>query len=77
MNGDLLLNTGDPININDYYDTYKKEPKETINGLSSLVREKLEALIINIKDSENYEPIYFLLHRFPKKIEGKNCRGKI
>ena len=76
MNGNLLLNAGDPININDYYDAYKNEPKETINGLSLLVRDRLESLMINIKDSENYESIYFLLHRFPKKEEGKTIAEK-
>ena len=76
MNGDLLLNAGDPIDISDYYKKHEKEPAETINNLSSEVYNKLEKLIINIKDIENYESIYFLLHKIPLKDKNKSILSK-
>ena len=76
MNGDLLLNAGDPINISEYYNKHKKEPAETINNLSSEVYNQLEKLMINIKDLENYESIYFLLHKIPIKSNPKSILSK-
>ena len=59
MNGDLLLNAGDPISIDEYYDKYQKEPAETINKLTAHVYEKLKTKVINIKDLDNYNAIYY------------------
>ncbi len=76
MNGDLLLNAGDPIDVSNYYKKHKKEPAETINNLSSEVYNNLEKLLINIKDLENYESIYFLLHKIPIKSNYKSIYSK-
>ena len=64
MNADVLLNVGDPIKINDYFDKYVKSPGEIINKLTQKVRQNLESVLIHIKDDENYDEIYYLLHRF-------------
>ena len=76
MNGDLLLNAGEPIDISEYFKKHKKEPAETINNLSTEVYNRLEKLMINIKDLENYESIYFLLHKIPFKSNQKSILFK-
>ena len=65
MNKDVLLNVGEPININKYFNEYVKSPVEVINRLTQQVRRNLESVLIHIKDDENYDEIYYLLHRFP------------
>ena len=64
MNKDVLLNVGEPININEYFNEYVKSPVEVINRLTQQVRRSLESVLIHIKDDEYYDEIYYLLHRF-------------
>ena len=64
MNSDVLLNVGKPININNYFDEYVKNPVEILKKLTDQVRENLESVLIHIKDDENYDEIYYLLHSF-------------
>jgi len=74
MNADILINVGDPINISDYYGESVKNSAEATNKLTTRVEDKLKDLLINISDSENYNDIYYLLHKFPlksKKVEEK------
>ncbi len=65
MNGDLLLNAGEPIDISKYFEKYINEPAETINKLSSYVFEQLKSLMISIDDLDNYDSIYYLVHKIP------------
>ena len=69
MNSDILLNVGEPININNFFDEYVKSPVEVLNKLTHQIRQNLESVLIHIKDDENYDEIYFLLHRFSLKNE--------
>jgi 1-acyl-sn-glycerol-3-phosphate acyltransferase len=69
MNSEVLLNVGDPIKVSDYYSSYQENSAETINRLSLKIGEDLGSLIINIEDLENYDELYYLLHRFPLKEE--------
>ena len=71
MNADVLLNVGNPIKINDYFEEYVKNPVEVINKLTQQVRQNLELVLINIQDHENYDEIYYLLHRFSLNNENK------
>ena len=74
MNADILLNVGDPINIREYYDEYLKNNAETINKLTNEIGRQLKDLVLDITDSENYEEIYFMLHRTP--LRSKNVIDK-
>ena len=70
MNSDILLNVGNPIDVSEYYDQFQENNVETINKLTFKVFDELRTLVINVEDQENYEEIYYLLHRFPlsKKV---------
>ena len=59
MNSDILLNVGEPININNYFDEYVKSPVEVLNKLTHQIRQNLESVLIHIKDDKNYDEIYF------------------
>ena len=71
MNADVLVNVGNPISIGDYFDDYDKNPVETVNKLTQKVRQNLKSVLIHIEDIENYDEIYYLLHRFPLNNEKK------
>ena len=76
MNGSLYLNAGKPIDVSDYYEGHKKNPSETINILSDRVYHTLGSLIIDIRDDENYDELYYLLHRVPLKTNSKKVSLK-
>ena len=40
------------------------------------IGEDLGSLIINIEDIDNYDELYYLLHRFPLKEEHKELKRK-
>lgn len=65
MNSDILLNVGEPIKVSDYYSKFIENSVEAINKLTLKLADDLESLIINIQDIENYDELYYLLHRFP------------
>lgn len=65
MNADILLNVGDPIKVSDYYSGFEKNSTEAINKLTLKIADDLKSLMINIQDLENYDELYYLLHRFP------------
>ena len=76
MNGSLYLNAGKPIDVSEYYENHKKNPSETINNLSERIYKTLDSLIINIRDDENYDELYYLLHRVPLKTNSKKVSLK-
>jgi len=55
--GDLFMNWGEPIIVNDYKDLYNKNPNIAYSEITSRIYKELDALILNIQDSENYEEI--------------------
>ena len=69
MNSEILLNVGDPIKVSDYYSIFVENNAEAINKLTLKIGEDLGSLIINIEDLENYDELYYLIHRFPLKEE--------
>tara|TARA_Y100000992_G_scaffold283237_1_gene232371 strand:+ start:28 stop:1353 length:1326 start_codon:yes stop_codon:yes gene_type:complete len=76
MNSEILLNVGDPIKVSDYYSEYEENSAEAINKLTLKIGKDLESLIINIRDRENYDELYYLLHRFPLKEDKAELKRK-
>ena len=76
MNSEVLLNVGDPIKVSDYFSSYEENSVEAINKLTLKIGKDLGSLIINIEDLENYDELYYLLHRFPLKEEHIELKRK-
>ena len=55
--GDVLVNFGEPILVNDYKDDFMENPNKAYVNLNKEISSKLTSLIINITDSDNYEEI--------------------
>lgn len=73
---DMMIRFGKPISLTPYYDLYKEQPRQAMRKVNELVRTKIEELMLNINDLENYEEIDFLREsRFGKQyavIHGLN-----
>ena len=76
MNSEILLNVGDPIKVSDYYSEFEENSAEAINKLTLKIGKDLESLIINIRDREYYDELYYLLHRIPLKEDKVELKRK-
>ena len=76
MNGSLYLNAAKPIDVSDYFENYKSNPSETVNKLSDHVYAELSDLMINIKDDDHYDQLYYLLHRVPLSTNENSVKLK-
>jgi hypothetical protein len=57
IRGDVLINFGEPILVNDYKAVYDESPSKAYVNLNKDISESLSSLIINIADRENYAEI--------------------
>tara|TARA_B100001758_G_scaffold234100_1_gene232992 strand:+ start:409 stop:1746 length:1338 start_codon:yes stop_codon:yes gene_type:complete len=77
MNAEMLSIVGKPIDVSDYYEAYQNNPTETINNLTKDIASQLKEVMLDIKDQENYQAIYNLLHRFPIQSKKKPISEKV
>lgn len=77
MNAEMLMDFGEPIDVSDYYQDYQNNPSETINTLTKEIANRLRALVLDIKDEENYINIYNVLHKFPIQPKNKSIQKKV
>ncbi len=56
----FLIKYGTPISLKPYYELYKTKPRTAQREINKLVRAQIEGLMLNIKDLDNYEEVYFL-----------------
>ena len=52
---DLFIHYGKPINVSDFYDSYKENPQKGMNELKMRIAEKLSKVMIDIQSEEYYE----------------------
>ena len=57
---DVLIRFGEPISLVPYYELYKEQPRQAMREVNAIVRAKIEELMLNINNLENYEEIDFL-----------------
>lgn len=57
---DMMIRFGEPISLAPYYDLYKEQPRAAMRQVNEIVRAKIEELMLNINDLENYEEIDYL-----------------
>lgn len=80
MQQDLLMNIGEPIHLSELYDTYKENPERARHLLNLKARERVENLMLNIEEVDNYDAVEQLCEMYVpvyKKKKGiKNWRLK-
>jgi hypothetical protein len=55
--GDLLVNWGDPILVNNYQEVFEANPNKAYIDLTEDIQRSLEPLVVNIPDDEHYQEI--------------------
>ena len=57
---DMMIRFGEPISLVPYYERYKEQPRQAMREVNAIVRAKIEELMLNINNLENYDEIDFL-----------------
>ena len=71
----LLVNFGDPVNVIDYYDEYKKNPAVALNMIKDELSGRIKKVMINIESDEYYDLINDARKIFRREVclkTGKN-----
>lgn len=74
----LFINYGEPINVSDYYEEYKKNPPRGMNLLRERVATELKKYMIHIESDEYYDMIdnirFIYLPQMANKMGFKNTK---
>jgi hypothetical protein len=57
---DMLIKFDRPISLKPYYERYKEQPREVMMELNTLVRNRIQEMMLHISDLEHYDQIDFL-----------------
>ena len=57
---DMLIKFDRPISLKPYYERYKEQPRETMMEVNSLVRSRIQDMMLHVSDLEHYDQIDFL-----------------
>lgn len=72
MQNDALFTIGEPFTFEELYDTYREHPERGRYLLSAKARERVEGMILNIEDNENYEAVEQLCRMYVPVYEKKH-----
>jgi hypothetical protein len=56
----MLIKFGEPISLKQYYDEYRESPRETMVKINTIVRNRIQEMMLHIEDLENYNAIDFI-----------------
>ena len=72
IQNDVLFSIGEPFTFADLYDTYKEHPERARYLLTRRARAKVEALMFNVEEPENYEAVEQLCQMYVPLYERQN-----
>ena len=72
IQNDVLFQIGEPFTFADLYDTYKEHPERARYLLTRRARERVEALVLNVEDPDNYEAVELLCQMYVPLYERAN-----
>lgn len=76
IQNDVLFSIGEPFTFADLYDIYKEHPERARYLLTKRAREKVEALMFNVEEPENYEAVEQLCQMYVPLYEQRNSLKK-
>lgn len=64
MQSDMLVVCGEPISLKPYYELYKTKPRTAQREVNREVRHRVESLMLNINDLDNYDAIDYIRNSY-------------
>lgn len=71
MQNDALFTIGKPFTFEEFYDIYREHPERGRYLLTAKARERVEGMILNIEDADNYEAVEQLCRMYVPVYEKK------
>ncbi|MBR0363259.1 MAG: hypothetical protein IIX38_05645, partial [Alistipes sp.] len=57
---DMLIKFDRPISLKPYYERFKEQPREVMMEVNTLVRDRIQDMMLHVSDLEHYDQIDFL-----------------
>ena len=61
IRNDMLVKFSEPLKASEFYELYKTKPQRAIRDLTELMWNRVESMMLDIRDRENYETLRFIL----------------
>ena len=71
---EVMLKIGEPLSLKDYYEQYKTKPRTARRSINAEIRGRIENMMLNITDLDNYEAIDYLRLTYGRRY-CKLCGG--
>ena len=68
---EALYRFGEPVHLQSYYELYKTKPRTAQREVNKIVRQRIQAMMLDVQDVENYDVVDWTLSNSPYKGEGK------
>ena len=57
---EALYRFGEPVHLQPYYELYKTKPRTAQREVNKIVRQRIQAMMLDVQDVENYDVVEFL-----------------
>ena len=74
---EALYRFGEPVHLQPYYELYKTKPRTAQREVNKIVRQRIQAMMLDVQDVENYDVVDWTLSNSPCKGEGEELPSSI
>ena len=74
---EALYRFGEPVHLQPYYELYKTKPRTAQREVNKIVRQRIQAMMLDVQDVENYDVVDWTLSNSPYKGEGEELPSSI
>ena len=60
---EALYRFGEPVHLQPYYELYKTKPRTAQREVNKIVRQRIQAMMLDVQDVENYDVVEFLMDK--------------
>ena len=60
---EVLYRFGEPVHLQPYYELYKTKPRTAQREVNKIVRQRIQAMMLDVQDVENYDVVEFLMDK--------------
>ena len=74
---EALYRFGEPVHLQSFYELYKTKPRTAQREVNKIVRQRIQAMMLDVQDVENYDVVDWTLSNSPYKGEGEELPSSI
>ncbi|MDY2942125.1 MAG: 1-acyl-sn-glycerol-3-phosphate acyltransferase, partial [Paludibacteraceae bacterium] len=74
---EALYRFGEPVHLQPYYELYKTKPRTAQREVNKIVRQRIQEMMLDVQDVENYDVVEFLWEQGTKNQEQRQNSNDI